>query len=237
MATMIDLGTTDFYIATPSMPSSEFERYSTHLFDIWEIHVGQILALPDYSLLLEIEEGSVKGVGRIGAVLGALYIAIGNYGDFVQGIQTIRSQVSSVGDYLADQAFNPFAQSSCKAKVRKRSGSLGQLQRLFNKVQSRELTPEQAMIEAEGIFSEEASSNPAFMCDLQKSLETLPLVHQQTSLLPGSTDEELEILTREVERKPRPSRQHPSAPPPQHIRVEVWRESKNDQRKVRVIQL
>lgn len=234
---MIDLGTTDFYIATPSMPRSEFERYSTHLFDDWENHVGQILSLPDYSLVLEVEEGSVKGGGRIAVVLGALYLGIGNYGDFVQGIQTIRGQISSVGDYLAEQAAIPFKSSGCEAQVKKRGGSLGQLQRLFNKVQRREMTPEQAMIEAEAMFGEEASSVPGFMCDLQKSLEKLPLFHQQISLLPEPTEQELEVSTRENERKPRPSRQIPSAPPPQHIRVEVWRESKKGQRKVRVIQL
>lgn len=234
---MIDLGTTDFYIATPSIPRSDFERYSTQLFDDWENHVAQTLSLQDYSLVLEVEEGSVKGVGRIAAVLGAVYLGIGNYGDFVQGIQTIRGQVSSVGDYLTEHAVIPFKPSGYEAKVRKRGGSLGQLQRLFNQVQRRELTPEQAMIEAEAMFGEEASSVPGFMRDLQKSLENLPLFHQQVSLLPEPTEQELEISTREGERKPRPSRQIPSAPPPQHIRVEVWRESKKGQRKVRVIQL
>ena len=87
---MFDLGSTDFYIAVPSMPRREFEKYSTSLFDEWDEYAARILALPDYSLVLEVEEGSIKGSGKIAVVLGALYIGIGNYGSFMSGLQTIR---------------------------------------------------------------------------------------------------------------------------------------------------
>lgn len=234
---MIDLGTTDFFIGVPSMPRSEFREYSTRLFDEWEDYVSRNLELPDYSLALEVEEGSVKGVGRIAVVLGALYVGIGNYGDFIQGIQTIRNQVSSVGDYLAEQAGDPFKASAHETKVRKRSGSLGQLQRLFAKVQRREMTTEEAMLEAEALFGDEAAEAPGFMCDLQKSLEQTPLFHQQLALLPDATEQDLECGTGENRRKPRPSPSLPAVPPSQHLRVEVWRDSKKGQRKIRVIQL
>jgi hypothetical protein len=58
---MIDLGTTDFFIGVPSMSRGKFKEYSTRLFDEWEDHVSRTLELPDYSLALEVEEGSVKG--------------------------------------------------------------------------------------------------------------------------------------------------------------------------------
>ena len=234
---MIDLGTTDFFIGVPSMPRSEFRKYSTRLFDEWEDHVSRTLELPDYSLALEVEEGSVKGAGRIAVVLGTLYLGIGNYGDFIQGIQTIRSQVSSVGDYLAERAAGPFKTSGCETKVRKRSGSLGQLQRLFAKVQRREMTTEEAMLEAEALFGDEAADAPGFMCELQKALEQTPLFHQQLPLLPDAAEQDMEFAIGEKKRKPRPSPSLPTAPPPQHLRVEVWRDSKNGQRNVRVIQL
>ena len=73
---MFDLGTTEFYIAVPSMPKREFERYSTRLFDEWDEYVDRTLTLPDYSLVLEVEEGSVNGVGKIAIYLGALYMGI-----------------------------------------------------------------------------------------------------------------------------------------------------------------
>jgi len=234
---MIDLGTTDFFIGVPSMPRSEFREYSTRLFDEWEDYVSRNLKLPDYSLALEVEEGSVKGLGKIGAVLGTLYLGIVNYGGFIQGIQTIRSQVSSAGDYLVEQAGSPFKASSSETKVRKRSGSLGQLQRLFAKVQRREMTTEEAMQEAEALFGDEAADFPGFMCDLYKSLEQAPLLHQQLPLLPNAQEQDMELATGSKRRKSRPSPALPAVPQPQHLRVEVWRDSKKGQRKIRVIQL
>jgi hypothetical protein len=235
---MIDLGATDFFIGVPSMPQHEFEGYSTRLFDEWEKYVGEILALPDYSLALEVEEGSVKGVGKIGVLLGALYLGIGNYGSFISGLQTIRGQVSSVGDFLAQRAIVPFESSGLEPKVRKRGGSLSHLQRLFNKVQSREMTAEQAMREAEILFGDEAVTAPEFMQKLQESFERTPPFPQQLPLLPLDTLEQEDLLSgSDKGRSPRPSRSKLSAPLPQQFRVEVWRESKKEQRRVRVIQL
>ena len=53
---MFDLGTTDFYIAVPSMPRREFEKYSTRLFDEWDEYVADTLALPDYSWCLRLRK-------------------------------------------------------------------------------------------------------------------------------------------------------------------------------------
>ncbi len=234
---MIDLGTTDFFIGVPSMPQPEFEKYSTQLFDEWEDYVGRTLKLPDYSLALEVEEGSVKGSGRIAVVLGALYLGIGNYGDFFSGLQTIRSQISSIGDFLAGQSAIPFESSGVEPKVRKRGGALARLHSLFDKVQRREMTAEQAMREAEALFGDEAANAPEFMQKLHESLEKTPLRHQQLPLLLDTPVQEEVVPDGEKERQPRPSRQIPSVPLSQQLRIEVWRESKKGQRRIRVIQL
>lgn len=234
---MIDLGATDFYFGVPNLLRPQFEEYSAQLFDEWEEHVGQTLLLPDYSLALEVEEGSVKGVGKVGAWLAAIYIGVGQYGDFVQGLQTIRAQVSSVGDFLVERAAIPFELTDCEKTVRKRGGSLGRLQRLLLKVQCREMTAEQAMREAETLLGEEALTSPEFMQSLKNSLEQTPLNPEQLSLLLNTPEFEPEVLGSEKERRPRPSRPMPSAPPLQQLRVEVWRESKQGQRKIRVTQI
>lgn len=234
---MIDLGAIDFFIGIPSLPRRRFKSYSTRLFDEWEEHVSRTLKLTDYSLSLEVEEGAVKGVGKIAAVLGTLYAGIASYGSFVQGIQIVRSQVSSVSDYLAEQASSPFKARGYETTVRKHGGSLAHLQRLFAKVQRRELTAEQAMLEAETLFGDEVATAPQFMYDLQESLEQTPLVHEQLPLLPDTAEQDSEFPAEEKKRKSRPSSQIPTAPPTQHLRVEVWRDSKNGKRRVRVIQL
>ncbi|MDD5333273.1 MAG: hypothetical protein PHS32_05950 [Rhodoferax sp.] len=234
---MIDLGSTDFFIPVPSLPREDFEKYSTHLFDVWEEFVSRTLDLPDYSLALEVEEGSVKGGGRIAVVLGALIVGIGHYGEFFHGLQTIRSQLSSVGDFLAENASSPFKSSGCETKVRKHGGSLAHLQQLFNKVQRREITADQAMVDAKALLGDDAATSPDFMCEMQNAFERMPLAHEQLPLLPVPTAEEIEFASGERQRKPRVPRPNSIAPPPQQLRVEVWRDSKNGKKGIRVVQL
>lgn len=234
---MIDLGTTDFNIAIPSMPRREFERYSTRLFDEWDEYVEIALALPDYSLVLEVEEGSIIGKGKIAALAGALYIGISNYGSFISGIQTIHQQISTVGDFLAERAAIPFESSGVKPKVRKHGGSLARLQRLFLKVQRGEMTVDQAMSEAKDLLGDDAATAPEFMRKLEESLEQAPRFHQQQLLPLDALGMEDSLPSSEKGRLPRPSPKKPYLPPPLHFRVEVWRESKKGPRKIRVVQL
>jgi hypothetical protein len=234
---MLDLGSTDFYIDVPSLPRHEFEKYSTKLFDEWEAYVEQVLKIPDYALALEVEEGSIKGGARIAAALYALYMGIGAYGSFVSGLQTIQGQISSVGDFLATHATNPFLSSNVKPKVKNNTGSLGELQRLFYKVQQGKITPEQAMLQAEIMFGDEAKSAPEFMGEMRNSLENTPLLATQLKL-PLYTFEN-EALMQTISNKRRPAIPRPKPEPPigQQFRVEVWRDSKKDKRNVRVIEL
>ena len=74
---MLDLGSTAFVIETTALPRRRLERYSTQLFDKWDHYISSIVAVPDYSIALEIEEGSIKGKGKIAVALGALYLGIG----------------------------------------------------------------------------------------------------------------------------------------------------------------
>lgn len=139
---MINLGATDFYIDVPSLSRHELEKYSTKLFGEWESYVGKALKIPDYALALEVEEGSVKGVAKIAATIYALYIGVGQYGSFISGVQTIQGQINASGNFLASHVAMPFAADDVKPKIKKHTGSLGELQRLFLKVQQGRLTAE-----------------------------------------------------------------------------------------------
>jgi hypothetical protein len=233
---MIDLGTTEFYISVPSMPRGKFEQYSTDLFDEWEKHLEKTLFLPDYSLALEVEEGSVKGAGRIAAGLGALYIGIAQYGSFINGLQTIKYQISTAGDFLAERAGNPFNSRDIKPKVQKRGGTLAALQRLFIKVQRGDLSPEQALSQAKALLKDEAESAPSFMRELEESLKNAPSFHKQLPL-PLETQESSPVPTNDNKKVPRPPPSQPIWPPPSQFRVEVWRESKSKKRNIRVVKL
>jgi hypothetical protein len=234
---MIDLGATDFYIDVPSLPRHEFERYSTKLFDEWEAYVEQVLKIPDYSLALEVEEGSIKGGAKIATALCALYIGIGQYGSFISGLQTIQGQVSSIGDFLATHATMPFSSGKVKPRIKKHNGSLGELQRLFFKIQQGKITAEQAMLEAEVMFGDEAKSEPDFMDEMKNSFENMPLLAKQLNLPLNTFERDVFLQINNKKRQPRSPRPRPEPPIGQQFRVEVWRDSKKEKRKVRVMQL
>lgn len=231
---MVDIGTTDFYFALPHLSKRQLEKYSLHLFDRWEQSVEHGLLIPDYSLSLEVEEGSIKGKGKIAAGLAAIYVGVSSYGSFISGLQIIREQVGTVSDLLAEAAEERFWPNLGAVKVRKRSETLGSLQRLFVKVQRGDITPEQATKEAELLIGEEAKDSTRFMSSLAEALAQAPKFHEQVPLPLEDTDETPQRSQSEKERPPR----RPSAPPwplPSHFRVEVWRESKKQKKSHRVI--
>lgn len=235
---MLDLGSTEFVLAIPSFPEQELRRLSSSLFDSWESFVDISVTVPDYSLFLQVEEGSVKGRATIGAALAAVYFGIGNYGDFISGLKTIGEQVSATGDYLSEQAGRVFSCPPSRATLKKRGGSLAALQRLFVRVQKGELTPEEAMIRAENLLGDEAATEPGFMRELGDALLRCPRYHQQQPLPYLEGAEELDAMMESEPKTPRPSR--PPAPvfgPPLQLRVEVWRESKNKRKHTRIIKL
>ncbi len=229
---MINIGSTDFLISVPSLSQDDFERYSTNLFDTWEMCVAQNLLLPDYAISLEVEEGSIKGAGKIGATLAALYFGIGQYGSFISGLQTIGSQVSYASDALLESARSPFGGSNVNAEGKKSRGSLSQLHKLFDKVQAGAMSPDEAMRKVEKIFGEEAITLPGFMHYLKSEFEKAPRHPKQLSLI----DESLEACNPlHPPKKRSPCSPRPKPIPTSHqYRIEIWRESKKDEKKVKI---
>jgi hypothetical protein len=231
---MIDLGSTGFLIQVPSLPESELTELSSALFDSWESYVGDSLSIPDYSLFLQVEEGSIKGMASAGAFLYAVYMGIGNYGSFVSGLQTINQQLSDVRGYLADEAGRTFPCQGAKPSTKKRGGSLASLQRLFVKVQKGELTPEAAMAQAEILLGEEVATVPGFQSDLENAFRTCPRFPAQLSL--PLADDDSPVLPN-PKGPARPTRPKPDIGPTLQFRVEVWRESKTRRKETRVVRL
>jgi len=106
---MVDLGSTQFHLAIPSLPEEKLRQLSTRLFDSWEHFADDALSLPDYSLFLQVEEGSVRGLATVGAVLATIYFGIGNYGDFISGLKTINEQLTATSAYLRKHAPSVFS--------------------------------------------------------------------------------------------------------------------------------
>lgn len=233
---MAIIGSTDFYIGVRSLQKRQFQEYSAHLFDEWETYVDRELQLPDYSLSLVVEEGSIKAVGRIAATLGALYIGIGQYGSFISGLQIIHGQVRTVSGYLGERAGAPFQSSREKPKVRRSGESLARLQTLFVKVQRGELSVDEAMAESERIFGDELDEAIDFKRELELSLEQAPLLPKQLALPLVDVDGE-EIYLGQLPRKPRQPQPRQPMPNPDLYRVEIIRDSRRGERSVRVLSL
>ncbi len=233
---MINLGELHFHVGVPNLSKHELESYSSDLFDQWEHHLSSALNLSDFSILLEIEDGSIHGKTKIGAAIAVLYIGIGQYGSFINGLQTIRRQVTDAGDYLSDKVYSDYKSSGASFKVSKRGGNLGQLERLFHGVQNHELSVEDAMEKAEKILGDEAKSSPEFVSQLKKSLEETPLNPEQ---LDFEFEELLESdVSEEEPQKPKPCRSpRPTPAAIIHNRVEIWRETKTGKKKIKITQI
>ena len=234
---MIDIGNTEFLIDVRSLAKDDFEAYSSHLFDTWDEYIEKSLKVPDYSISLEIEEGSIKGKGRIAVLAGALYLGIGNYGDFISGLKTIRGQVSYLGNKLVQSAVSPFEEINVKTTYQNNGGALTHLNRLFQKVQKGELTADQAMIEAQRILGDDVNSSPEFIQKLNEALESAPKYPKQVSLF-EEAENELDDSNDEKNKK-KPSRTPTPKPdiPANQFRVEIWRESKRSKKNVKISKL
>jgi hypothetical protein len=234
---MLDLGSTEFYLAVPSVPGEELRRLSNSLFDSWEAYVGSALSLRDYSLFLQVEEGSVRGMAKIGAAIGVLYVAIGNYGDFISGVTTVGQQVNATSEFLSERAVNVFSCPESQAMTKKRGGTIAAIQRPFVKVQRGELTPEEASARAEALLREESANEPGLLRDLTEALRDCPRYHEQQPLPFTGSQEDSGSSGHQLPQKPRTPRSGPDLGPPLQLRVEVWRESKTKRKHSRLLTL
>lgn len=229
---MLDIVTTSFYIKAPEFRKQEFELYSTEIFDEWDKYVEATLQLPDYALTLVIEEGSIKGGGKIAATAAALYVAIGGYGDFISGLKTIREQASYVTNALFDQAKRSFGCGSARGNSKKTGGEIVFLERMFEQVQRGLITSDQAMSQVEHRWGEGVASEK-FLSDIRSSLDSTPRYPEQLLLSTESWEDCSGTDSQEREPGPRTPRA-PEVPIPQHYRIEIYRQSKGDKKKVKL---
>lgn len=233
---MLDVVTTSFYIKAPMFEKEAFERYSTELFDEWDRYVERHLGLDEYAVTLVVEEGSIKGAARIGAALGALYLAIGNYGSFISGVQIIREQAGHVTNALFDEAKNRFGCKSTRGNSKQSSGEIYYLKNLFERVQRGQVTPDQAVSEVQDRWGHEASNSPDFLQDLAQSLAGAPRHPEQLPMADEFWEPCGELEAPPLIPKPRRP-PLPGAPIPQQYRIEIFRSKKGGQKKVKLTKL
>lgn len=233
---MLDVVTTSFYIKSPVFEKDAFEHYSSELFDEWDAYIESYFRLPDYAVTLVIEEGSIKGKGKIAAAIAALYFGIGEYGDFISGLHTIHEQAKYLSDALFHQAKNRFSCVNERGNSKKSGGEIIYLQRLFERVQAGVVTPDQAVREVEERWGSEAVHAPDFMNRLASSLESAPQHPEQLTLSDDSWPECLDqgaLIRLPGQKVPR----GPEQPIPQHYRIEISRAGKGKKKKVKLTKI
>lgn len=231
---MLDLGSTDFNLSIASVDKSQLETLSNSLFDEWDEYVDQALILPDYSLFLQVEEGSIIGRGKIMASAKALAIGITAYGGLMSGVDIVSNQLKATNRFLAEKAQIIFACPNSQAEVKKRGGAPAALQRLFGRVQRGELTPDEASIIAQSILGGEEPDIPGFFEVLSNAFHNCPNLPKQEKLPFDELVDEPPIELVTVNRAPKlPKRRTPDIPP-LHYRIEVWRESKGKRKQTKI---
>ena len=228
---MLYIGQTVFDIRVPSLPPHAFQNYSHRLFDVWEREIAESLPFEDYAISLEVEEGSIKGKGKIAIAAGVLYVGIGNYGDFISGLETIYGQITYVGEKLYQAARSPVGGSSAKASKRTSAGAVSSMRKLFESVQNGSLSVDDAMKEFEKMLGEEASENKNFIREMRRQLVNAPS-HPKQLTLSQDDWEETELIQVPKRRPPSPHRK--PSPIPEQYRIEIWRDSRNDCKRVKV---
>lgn len=225
----MEIGTVDFVIDAERLGESRLSAYATSLFDRWDSEVAESLRLDDYGLLLEVEDGSIKGKGRIVTVASALFVAISGYGSFSGGLRQIAADIRDVGSFLVNQAEKQAAGLGGRVvDSRKDAGKFGRLYRLFRDVQSGRLSPEDATQQATQLFEGEDVSEEQLR-RVQDALHHLPRFGPQLEFP--------EDLIGEGPRRRRPLRNDRPKPAPTEtdgLRVQVWKDTRYDPRHVRV---
>lgn len=234
---MLDLGQTEFRLAVPGLAAASLESLSNSLFDEWEEYVGKALSLPDYSLFLQVEEGSINGWGKIKANAKYFVVGISVYGGFFSGLDVIGKQLGASRNFLADHARSTFSCPANKATTRKSGGSPAYLQRLFARVQRGELTPEEATLLAENHLAGDVDEAPGLLNALAEAFRECPKLPLQVSL-PLEELGEIPIPQSVPRDPPTPPKQKPlDVPPVLKHRVEVWRDSKRNFKRIKVSSL
>jgi hypothetical protein len=225
---MIDIVRASFNFDTPAPPEDDLIAYARRIFDKMDAAAEELLSFDDYSLYLSVEEGSVKGLGKVAVCAYALYQGIAQYGGFIQGVETIKLQGSAVARAVVSAASDDnMVQNASKGRTRVDAGAASQLEGLFVKVRDREISPKEATRRAlEVIDPTGAELPPDAQREIATALESLRLKPEQLPL-------DLGIEEKSVSPSGPVPRRKRSIPAEQHLFVVIEREEKHSQPRFR----
>jgi len=222
---LIDIVRASFNFDVPAPPEDYLIAYARRIFKEMDSAVEEYLPFDDYSLYLAVEEGSIKGFGKVALyTAAALYTGIAQYGSFIQGVEIIKRQ----GHTVAQAIVNAASKDQAVAQVFKKhtqtdAGAVSRLKRLFVKVRNREIGPEDATLKALEILDPTGTElPPEAHLNIAISMESLKKYPEQLSLELG--------IPKESSRPSTPSpRSRRTIPIQHHLLVVIERKKKLDE--------
>lgn len=236
---MISIGEGHFHLESAPLNEKALRAHARHLFKDFDRAASDYLPLEDYGLHLEVEQGSIKGKTIVLASLGALYVGVGQFGSFIQGLREIGSLAKTVNEEVLRQAPSEFNLPQNGTRWRRSdSATLGQLRKLFDSVARGELAPADATRRALELLEDGGTIPDDFARDLEKAVGEIKLNPQQLDLWRGEIPDLL--VSRPLpERRPGlpRSKELAMASSRNRLRIEVHREHKDGKTVVRLIAL
>jgi hypothetical protein len=221
---MLDIVRASFNLDIPAPPEDDLIAYAKRIFDKMDVATEEILPFEDYSLYLSVEEGSIKGLGKVMVYASALYTGIAMYGSFVQGVEIIKRQGKAVAQAVIDAASSDeMVKHAPKGNTRVSAGVVSHLEQLFVKVRNREIAPEEATRRALLVLNPTgAELSPEASLGIASAVESLRLNLEQLHLDLGADEDSVPPSD------PTPRRQRPM-PAEQHLVVVIERKERHGQ--------
>lgn len=233
MASTIPIGTGTFLLESPAIGDRQLRIHARRLFHELDRRADELLALNDYALHLEVEQGSVKGRAAILVALSALYGGIAKYPDFIHGVELIGKHAKQAVDEITRVVPSMFKRPESALKEKRTdAGRISELTRVFNAVARGELSAEDATARAKKLFEVEGQAPLGFYEDLADAVRSIKLDPKQMTLLPPDV-----APMPEQQRTPRAPRGGPddlAIVDTRGLRIELHREHKGGKMRVKV---
>lgn len=220
---MIDIVRASFNFDTPAPPEDDLIAYARRVFDKMDAAAEGLLPFEDYSLYLAVEEGSVKGFGKVAVYASAFVTCVAQYGSFIQGLEIIKRQGNDVAQAIIRAASGDEMMQNIPIRTRVDAGKVARLKRLFVKVRDREIGPEEATQQALTVLDPTKTELPP---DAQTKIA---VAFRSLRLNPEQLPLDLEIRENAVPPYIPTPRQKKSMPAEQHLLVVIERKEKLSQ--------
>jgi hypothetical protein len=178
---MVEIGTLIIHFVYPKVEEDELHRIGSLLFQIAEDGVRKFISI-DANVVLDLEDGTLKA--RTKVFLRNAAVALLMYGGLRQAADYLANDLNKAGNFIFRKTEDRLGVPSSNVITRRRYATLNQkIKRIFEDVENRRITPDQAMDALVKILDldSEGGVPPEVIEELQKEVRA---AHQIAPLQP-----------------------------------------------------